>query len=233
MNKPKGKVCIAWSPAFAYAIGLLTSDGNLSPDGRHITFTSKDEELARHFITALNINGQHIGKKASGSVSSKKYFVVQFSDVLFYRFLLSIGLMPNKSLVLREVTVPDEIFSHFVRGLFDGDGTTYSYWDKRWRSSHMVYTGFASASPIFLRWLQKKIAEFYGIRGAISAYQGHRAEQLVYAKKASKVLASTMYAGAGGLLLSRKHLKLFTALAIIAPPNGKNAQVEKLVDSPL
>ena len=47
--KPKGKVKIAWSPQFAYAIGLLVSDGNLSPDGRHINFTTTDVELIELF----------------------------------------------------------------------------------------------------------------------------------------------------------------------------------------
>ena len=34
-----------WNHDFAYAIGLITTDGNLSPDGRHINLTSKDEEI--------------------------------------------------------------------------------------------------------------------------------------------------------------------------------------------
>ncbi len=33
--KPLGRVKIEWSDKFAYAIGLVASDGNLSPDGRH------------------------------------------------------------------------------------------------------------------------------------------------------------------------------------------------------
>jgi len=30
-----------WSADFAYAVGLLTTDGSLSIDGRHINLTSK------------------------------------------------------------------------------------------------------------------------------------------------------------------------------------------------
>ena len=40
--KPQGKVLIKWSPHFAYAVGLLTADGCLSKDGRHLDLTSKD-----------------------------------------------------------------------------------------------------------------------------------------------------------------------------------------------
>jgi len=39
--KPKGNVAISWNPEFAYAIGLLVSDGCLSKDGRHINLTPK------------------------------------------------------------------------------------------------------------------------------------------------------------------------------------------------
>lgn len=42
--KPKGKVKIEWNENFAYAIGLIVTDGSLSIDGRHINFTSKDLE---------------------------------------------------------------------------------------------------------------------------------------------------------------------------------------------
>src|SRR3989338_8611479 len=35
---------VKWSPRFAYAIGLLTTDGNLSSDQRHMSLISKDRE---------------------------------------------------------------------------------------------------------------------------------------------------------------------------------------------
>ena len=115
MAKPKGKVKIVWSPDFAYGIGLITTDGNLSPDGRHISFTSKDAELIQHYQEALGIR-VHIGQKARHKEKLKKYFVIQFSDILFYRFLQSIGLMANKSTRLKEVSVPEKYFFHFLRG---------------------------------------------------------------------------------------------------------------------
>jgi len=49
------KVKIEWSPKFAYAIGLIATDGNLSQDGRSVNFTSKDEELAMAFKACLGI----------------------------------------------------------------------------------------------------------------------------------------------------------------------------------
>ena len=53
--KPLNKTKIKWSPDFAYAVGLLTTDGSLSKDGRHISFTSKDLQLAKLFKKCLKL----------------------------------------------------------------------------------------------------------------------------------------------------------------------------------
>ena len=148
--KPKGKVKIVWSPEFAYAMGLLTTDGNLSPDGRHVNFTSKDRALAETFKRILNLNNA-IGRKARGYSQEKKYFVIQFGDVLFYKFLCDIGLSAKKSKTLSVIRIPEEYMPDFLRGHLDGDGTFYSYWDPRWKSSFMFYTIFLSASKVSSR----------------------------------------------------------------------------------
>ena len=85
---PLGKVKIKWSPDFAYAIGLIATDGYLSSDGRHIDFTSKDLEQVENFMRALKI-AIKIGSKISGS-SDGHYFRVQFGDKNFYDFLVGI-----------------------------------------------------------------------------------------------------------------------------------------------
>ena len=53
--KPEGKVEIKWSSNFAYAIGLLASDGSLSKDRRHISFVSKDKNQILNFLNCLKI----------------------------------------------------------------------------------------------------------------------------------------------------------------------------------
>jgi hypothetical protein len=151
--KPKGKVRIVWSANFAYAIGLLASDGNLSPDGRHIIFTSKDIELTQLFQDALSIDTR-TGKRSRGGKREKMYHVIQFSDVLFYLFLLDIGITPNKSKTIGHIKIPEEHFFDFLRGSFDGDGCFYSYWDPRWKSSYMFYTVFISASKKHIDWIR-------------------------------------------------------------------------------
>jgi hypothetical protein len=212
--KPKSKVAIKWSPKFAYAIGLLVSDGNLSPDGRHIAFTSKDIELINLFQTSLKLN-MFIGRKASGHQEEKKYYRVQFGDVLFYDFLLSIGLMPNKSTVIREIIIPSEYFFNFLLGSFDGDGCTYSYYDPRYKSSFMFYTVFVSASKDHIAWIQTEIFKALGIKGHFTTNTRKSIFQLKYAKSDSLLLLRKMYQNKNVPGLSRKRLKIEEMLRII------------------
>lgn len=223
--KPLGKVKIKWSPEFAYAIGLLATDGNLSPDGRHISFTSKDRELVEIFGHSLGIKNV-IGRKTRGHDLEKKYFVVQFGDVGFYKFLLSIGLTPNKSKILGTIDIPRVFFLDFLRGHFDGDGTFYSYWDPRWRSSFMFYTVFISASKQHVLWLQNEIEELIGIKGHITKSVTNSVYNLKYAKAESLKLLPKIYYSKKVICLSRKRIKIDKALLVEVKHNKiKNARV--------
>ena len=149
-------------------------------------------------------------------MKEKKYFVVQFSDVLFYEFLLSIGIMPNKSKILGEVKVPAEYFFNFLLGVFDGDGCTYSYFDPRWKSSFMFYTVFVSASKEHILWIQKEIFNRLTIKGHITSGAKRLFFQLKYAKADSLLLLRAMYPKRSTSCLSRKRLKIEEMLRTIA-----------------
>lgn len=210
--KPKGKVKIKWSSNFAYAIGLLASDGCLS-SGRHIILVSKDVEQLQNFMEALAIVVP-IGKTKSG-YDGNIAFKIQFSDVLFYNFLESIGLMPRKSKIIGEIKIPEEYFFDFLRGSFDGDGCTYSYWDPRWKSSFMFYTCFVSASFKHVSWIRDEIFKRLGIRGHMTGDGTKIIFQLKYAKADSMKLLRQMYRSKKILCLSRKRLKIIEMLATV------------------
>jgi len=152
--------------------------------------TSKDKDQLETFKKCLGLTVK-IGKKSSGFQKENNGLRVQFCDVLFYQWLVSIGLMPNKSKTLRALKIPDKYFFDFLRGCFDGDGSIYAYWDRRWRSSYMFYISIASASPIFLKWLQQSLTRLLGVKGRIS--RGSGVQQLRFAKKETLVLFKAMY----------------------------------------
>lgn len=207
---------IRWSADLAYVVGLIATDGCLSNDGRHIDLTSKDLEQLQNFKKILKLNNK-IGLKSSGYLSQKCTHV-QFGNVKLYRFLLSIGLTPRKSKTLGPVKVPDKYFRDFLRGSLDGDGCIYSYWDKRWRSSFMVYVSFVSASKQHVLWLQEQITKEFSVEGQIKL--GDKVHVLIYAKTASIALLNKIYYREDLTCLSRKRFKFHSILDIIAGQAG-------------
>lgn len=218
--KPLNRIKTEWTNDLAYIVGLLTTDGNLSGDGRHIDFTSKDIQLIKTFKKCLGIKNK-IGLKTSG-FSNKKYFHVQFGDVIFYKWLLELGLAPHKSKTLKELKIPDRYFFDFLRGHFDGDGCCYSYWDKRWHSSFMFYVCFISASEKHILWLKNKIEKLLKIETVIRKDRGPM-YGLRFAKASSAILISNMYYKPKLPCLLRKYKKLQKILNIDKTENVKTS----------
>src|SRR3989344_9025133 len=182
---------IQWSPNIAYVVGLIATDGCLYNDGRHINFTSKDLELINTLKGCLGLKNK-ISTKNSGFNKNNKCYFIQFGNVSFYKFLLNAGLTPAKSKTMGAITVPREYLPDLIRGLFDGDGSFYSYFDKRWKSSFLFYMTFVSASKRHLEWLREIIKRLVSIDGHSIDLPHSRVYQLKYAKKEAIKLIKTL-----------------------------------------
>jgi len=185
--KPKGKP-IKWSHKVAYVIGLITTDGSLSKDGYHIDFTSKDTQLLKTFKKCLGINNR-ITKKLSGVGNTS--FRVQFGNVILYRWLIDVGLIPNKSKTIGTLKIPNQYFFHFLRGHLDGDGNIRNYQDPVYPKSERLYIRFCSGSLKHIQWLRQKIMSLLNIRGFIT----DRGNEflLIFAKRNSLILLPHLY----------------------------------------
>jgi len=201
--KPLEKVKIEWTPDFAYAIGLITTDGCLSGDGRHIDLTSKDKEMIENFKECLDVDNK-IGRKARGGSTDKKYYRVQFGDIVFYKFLLSIGLEPAKSKTIKQVKVPAKYFSDFLRGCLDGDGNINI--QSHPESKHpQLRIRITSASEKFLVWLKTEIENHTDIEGGWIR-PVRRAYELSYGKEDSIKFLRYIYYNEEVRRLTRKYL---------------------------
>ena len=208
-NQKNKNYKIKWTPDFAYAIGLLTTDGNLSKDGRHIEFTSKDIQLIKIFKECMCLTNVKIGLKTSG-FTQKRYPHIQFSNVKLCKWLSTIGLTPNKTKTMGSLKIPDRYFFDFLRGHFDGDGSCYSYLDKRWKNSFMFYITFLSASATHIEWIRESIKNFLGIKGYLG--KSGRVWHLRYAKNESKILIKKIYYKKTLPCLGRKREKIKSIL---------------------
>ncbi len=190
----KGNVNIKWNNDFAYVIGIIATDGNLSPDLRHIHITSKDEEIVLNCKKCLGLTNI-IGKKSRGGSKDKKYYVLQFGDKNFFDFLLSIGITPKKSKSIGKLKIPREYFKDFLRGCIDGDGSiTIS---KHPESKYPQYkVRLCSASKTFLEWILIMSRELFLLEGG-SIYIPKKSSvfTLVFAKEDSIKILNQIYKG--------------------------------------
>lgn len=206
---------IEWTARIGYAVGLIATDGCLYGDGRHVAFISKDEDLMRTFLSL--VDRSHIRYRRVESGFGGWAFRGQFSHAVLYRWLMTVGLMPRKSLVLGGIDVPDDQLMPLVRGLLDGDGTVYTlihnptlmtYRDYRYER---LWTFFNSASLKHLEWLRARLAGALGITGCIEELRHQDRKnpfyRVKYGNQASQVLLPAIYFDESVPRLERKWSK--------------------------
>ncbi|MFA5084815.1 MAG: LAGLIDADG family homing endonuclease [Candidatus Omnitrophota bacterium] len=176
-----------------YLVGLITTDGCLSSDGRHINITSKDETYLIKLKSELGLNNK-IGIKNRDRAN--KAYQIEFANRNLYDFLLSLGLTPAKSLTQDEVIVPDEFFSDFLRGVIDGDGCIRK-WAHPTNKNEQWSLRIYSPSLFFVEWLCKEIECLLKVKGRI--HREARKKPLVdmfilkYGKMASRTIFDSCY----------------------------------------
>lgn len=106
----------------AYFLGLLISDGNVFKDdtGRQasisITLDLKDEYILEKFKEVLQTNTS-IGHDGRGCGQIAVRSNIMAEDLAKY------GVIPRKSYNTYLPQIPEEMMSHLIRGIFDGDGS--------------------------------------------------------------------------------------------------------------
>ena len=193
-----------WTSDIAYAVGLIATDGSLSRSGRHVAMSSAEIEMLETFLHC-------IGRRAKISTVKSGYgsttLRVQVGDVGLYEWLLTVGLVPRKSHVLRGDRRAFRVSCHLVRGLLDGDGSvmdvTYDGTGKaRGKRYRTLLVRFVSASRDHITWLQERISSQFQLAGAVQCQQGMWS--LAYAKRASLALLGMLYPDANVPCLRRK-----------------------------
>lgn len=191
-----------WNPDLAYAVGLMTTDGNLSKDKRHILFTTTDRQLANVFKECFGIQNKVMITPPSG-FGKKNTYRINFGNVKLYRWLQKIGLKASKMHLAGKLNIPDRYFVDFLRGYLDGDGSVFSYIDrymtykgKRY-TYNRLYTSFISTNHKQIKWIRYRINETLNIQGALNSYckkdRKFTIWQLRFAKEDSLRLLSWLY----------------------------------------
>ena len=190
-----------WSANLAYAVGMITTDGNLSSDKRHISITSTDKELLQTIKWCLN-KFNPVSLNPPSSIGKKIAYRLQFSDVKLYRWLEKIGLHPNKSLTIGPLKINRKYFRDFLRGHLDGDGSIVHYLDKYLTPLNPKYiynrlfVYFISGSKPHIEWLRNEIVKAKKIHGSFNPRKNksdYPTYVLKFSTKEAKVLLNWIY----------------------------------------
>lgn len=117
------------TPNKAYILGLLYADGSNCSSKSTITISlqEEDKELLEKIRMELNsekpLEYLDYSNKHSGGYHYKNQYRLLFFSSHLCEQLNDKGMVPNKSLILTVPTLRNDLYSHFVRGYFDGDGS--------------------------------------------------------------------------------------------------------------
>jgi len=123
-----------WSSEMAYVLGLIYTDGNLHirkyKSGYQLgilAFAQKDKELVEKFLQLMDCDAKIRFKKRkefkNTTAGELYYFSIGNNDIA--NDLMQLGITPDKSLNMTFPDIPKEYLRHFIRGIFDGDGSVY------------------------------------------------------------------------------------------------------------
>jgi hypothetical protein len=138
-----------WSPNMAYILGFTCADGCVH--GRTLSWElsnkfPSDKLLLERFSKELDSNYQ---------VEERlKSYRLRINSTFLVRYLERLGIVPNKTKILKFPKVPKNLLRHFIRGFLDGDGWISM---RNSRKSNEINLGFTNGSKIFMKSLIKQI----------------------------------------------------------------------------
>lgn len=127
----------------AYWLGFLTADGYVKGTGS-IEICLAEIDVNHLEKLKKSLGSEHkLGRKETKLTCNDKVYTsykLSFKDKIMTNDLLKYGLTPNKSY---DAYIPKEIIDskyvkHYIRGLFDGDGSLYSYKQSNGKERHEI-----------------------------------------------------------------------------------------------
>ena len=116
----------------AYVLGLWYADGSVHSNGNTISIGMCDLDIIEKIRKEIKYNGPIYVLK-NKSKNQKKCYKLYISSLKLKTDLIKWGCVPRKSHCLQfPQNIPDNLMSHFICGLFDGDGCLSKYRSGKW-----------------------------------------------------------------------------------------------------
>lgn len=160
-----------WTERSAYLYGVLFSDGHVSSGANHkicIGLSIADLDWLGSLRSLFKADAQ-IGFVEISRNSGRMAARLAFSSKQMHARLLELGIKkeppPNMSL---------EMSRHFIRGLFDGDGTAFV--ESR---EHRLRTGL-TGERFICEWVVDRFREFTGLKSKVGPYKKTNTTKVVH-----------------------------------------------------
>lgn len=179
-----------WSPEMAYVLGFFFSDGEVSSDLRFVRIhLHKKDHLILEKINRLFESKRPIGNYKEASM-------LRLNSLILVKYLINLGCVPRKSLVLKFPKIKDEYLSHFVRGYFDGDGSIH------FNKPNTIKITFVGTKE-FIEELQRRLNRSLKIK-INPIYKDKKIYVCRYYSEDARKLGEWMYKNSKSLYLYRK-----------------------------
>jgi hypothetical protein len=109
----------------AYWLGFISADGSLSKNGYKLSFGVKDSDILEKFKRAISSGSPVSDFNVYDERTDKTYnrYSLQICSKEFCQYIRNHGVDENKSKVFKFPKIDEKYYSHFIRGLYDGDGS--------------------------------------------------------------------------------------------------------------
>ncbi len=198
----------------AYVLGLICSDGSIDNNGYAFSFISKDLDLIKLFKKTIKSDHKICKVESNDKRTNKIYtrYTIHICSKYMVSSLKNIGVSNNKSFSCKMPKIPNHLFWHFLRGLFDGDGSISK--ESASKEGRIRFKLIGSTSMIEdiktilnkYRLSDTKISrsKYFNEVGSISSI-------LYYSYDDLKLIFDKMYDDSDGLRLERKY-NIFSTL---------------------
>lgn len=193
--------------AKAYWLGFLTADGYVSDTNTiELCLAEADKEHVEKFKKA--ISSKHAISLKKTNLNGKEFlsYRISIKDTIMANTLRSYGLTSDKSYTAYIPNIPNELMRHYIRGLFDGDGSIMI----RSSNSNLLNTSLISGSPQMIEDFCNVVKKYIGIDMNIRDTRGLTEARLSHQYKI-KSFIDWIY-GESTIYLTRKYNKITAVL---------------------
>lgn len=201
----------------AYFLGLIYADGFVSSSKGSfgISLQEEDSYIIEQLKESLKFGGsvKNVGRKKP---HHKDRFRIDVSSTKMLRDLSKLGVVDNKSLILKfpnKEQVPRNLMNHFLRGVFDGDGSISSriYFGKKGKNATSC-TACITSSPFFCNGLQEFLIQELNINCYNKCDGRSPAHSLKISARQAIVFLDFIYSEASPNLMLKRKREKFDAL---------------------